>query len=559
VRKVIVILFWASVFLVFLTPMELGDVWWHLSTGKWIWENKALPEADPFSISSSGTKGDAFVLGGFWLFQLLINLVQGLFGIKGLIILKALIFTSVFSAIALALKNQGLAPPFRHLALLPAIFISTCYDETRPQTVSFLFFALTLLILERSRSDKPEEEKWLQPSLLLPAVMVFWANMHPGFVVGNILIAAYAAERILRVVSGRAPRPSAPFLIFCTAAIALSALNPNGIEAIGRTWHMIVASTTGTSQIHEHMPIKDFASFTEQAYLYHAIAGLIVLGLISFIIRFRRPDLFHLVIFCAFSYLSFKTFRAGFFFALAGSVIMGKNLSRLKPPGMLGKPFLQTASAILMLLLVSFGLVPRTIFRSPAMNQNLFPVKTSAFIEESEMPGNIYHPYEWGGYLIWRLYPRYKVFIDGRALGPMEKHMDILTAAPGWKGLIKEYGINTVMYWPLLPYDGSAPPLLLALLNDDGWSAVYWDLQGVVFTRADLTEKHIKKGAIWELLTSLITANILAEPEKGRNYSALGEIYLHRGLRHEAKRAFAKALELNPADRKAALWLKVIE
>ncbi len=30
-------------------------------------------------------------------------------------------------------------------------------------------------------------------------------------------------------------------------------------------------------------------------------------------------------------------------------------------------------------------------------------------------PQPIYNEYIWGGYLIWRLYPDYRVYIDGRA------------------------------------------------------------------------------------------------------------------------------------------------
>jgi hypothetical protein len=558
VRKLLVLLFWCCVFLVFLTPMELGDSWWHLGTGKWIWEHRALPEADPFSISSTGERG-SFVLRGFWLFQLALYFVQSAFGINGLIALKALAFTLTFSVMSLTLKTFGLSLPFRLTALVPAVFIATYYDEIRPQTLSFLLFALTLHLLELSRRSGHGGEGRFRPHMLLPAVMLLWANMYPGFIIGDLVIAAYLAEAILRSALKKPTSFPVGFIVFCLAALMLSALNPNGLEAIARTKSMIAASAAGTSSIHEHRPVKEFASFTQQSYLYPAITAFIITGLLSFIIRIKRPDVLHLILFCAFSYISLTTFRAGFFFALTGTVAIGKNLSGLRQPGGYGRPAIKGAAGCVLLLLAAFALLPRTVLRTPVMDRNLFPVKASAFIEEAALPGNLYHPYEWGGYLIWRLYPGYKVFIDGRAMGPMDKHRDVLTAAPRWKKILDEYAINTIMYWPLLPYEGNVPPLLFALLDDKEWSPVYWDLQSVVFVRSALAERPLRKNAIWELFTSLISANIIAEPGIARNYSALGEAYLHRGLKHDAGRAFSQALALDPGDRKAAFWLRTIE
>jgi hypothetical protein len=557
VRRVLVLVFWCGVFLVFLTPLELGDLWWHLGTGKWIWQHNALPGADPFSISSTGSKGEAFVLGGFWLCQLAMYGAERIFGPTGLIALKAAAFTFTFLLAMLTLKSFGLKPPVIYMALVPAIFLATYFDEIRPQSISFLFFALTLYLLELERG--PGGHGRLRPYMLLVVIMPAWANMHPGFVIGDLVIAAYMLEKAVRPSLWKAPSMPARFILFSLAAVALSALNPNGLEAIERTLRMVVSSISGTSGIHEHAPIREFSAFTQQRYLYPAVVAFITAGLMSFIIRLKKPDVFHLLLFCALSSMAIITFRAGLFFAIAGTVVIGRNLSGLRQPDALRRPIAQWAAGCALLFMIVAVLLPRTIIRKPVMDGNLFPLKASAFIEEAAFPGNLYHPYEWGGYLIWRLYPKYKVFMDGRALGPMKKHREVLAAAPSWDETLRKYGINTVLYWPLLPYEGSVPPLLFALLGDEGWSPVYWDLQCVVFVRSDLADRPLRKTTVRELWTSLITSNILANPGEARNYTALGEAYLNGGLRIDAKRAFEKALALNPEDRKAALWLKALE
>ena len=44
----------------------------------------------------------------------------------------------------------------------------------------------------------------------------------------------------------------------------------------------------------------------------------------------------------------------------------------------------------------------------------------------------MFNPYVWGGYLIWSLYPDYKVFIDGRGLIPevFFQEVRVLEASP---------------------------------------------------------------------------------------------------------------------------------
>ena len=44
--------FFGYVGVLFYMPIEIEDVWWHLSTGRWIMNHFSVPLADPFSFSS---------------------------------------------------------------------------------------------------------------------------------------------------------------------------------------------------------------------------------------------------------------------------------------------------------------------------------------------------------------------------------------------------------------------------------------------------------------------------------------------------------------------------
>ncbi|MDP2166842.1 MAG: tetratricopeptide repeat protein [Thermodesulfovibrionales bacterium] len=573
-RKILPIVFFAGVLAAFLTPMELGDVWWHLRTGQWIWENKGLPQADPFSIAPAAA-GQG-VLASFWLCQLMLYGVYGLAGVYGLIALKALVFCLTFLLMESLLKGCGLKSPLRYILLLPSVFIATFYDEMRPQTLSFLFFAAVLYVLEKywNAEGDAKAEKGI---MALPGLMLLWSNMHAGFVSGAALIIYYAATG---PAWGRGVSRAAALkgLAISAASVALSGLNPNGLRPVSLTFGMVAGSMKGAAPIHEHLPVREFAHFTGQGSLHSAIIALTAAGGAVFIANFiiaafwkphriepgPRPSFWgsHLLLFAGLSYASFATFRAGLFFALVWTLAVGKTVSAWPLPEMkqsraLGRlKGLSRALALSALLIaIGFVLLPRTVMRTPAVDERLIPVKAANFIEAQMPPGNIYHPYEWGGYLMWRLYPQYRVFIDGRALARMDEYFDVLEARPAWDDILSRYEVNTVVYWPLLPYRKNVPALVFALMRDEGWSPVYWDLQSIAFVRKRLAKNPIGKGAVWELLQSLVTVNIMSSPRDPKNYIALGEVYMERGLKYDARDAFKRALELDPGSREAAFYL----
>ncbi len=530
------------VFTAFLTPMELGDIWWHLRTGQWLWQERALPAVDPFSLG--GGEGGQFVLRGFWLFELLVYGLWRLAGLYGLIALKAGVFTACFVLLGRLLRHYGLEPLIAFLVLLPAVFIASFYDEIRPQTFTFLFFTATLYLLERRRAEPAFKPIWG-----LPVLMLLWSNIHAGFVSGLGLIAFYLLAGLIR------GERKAGFLVVLLAAFGASALNPNGLKAVSLTLGMFTGSLSGGAPIHEHLSAAEFSAFTGEGGLRAALIALTVLGALSFLLRVKRPDVYHLILFPAFSFSAFTTFRAGLFFAVIAGMVVGKNLSGLKIPGKLNAR--GTPALALVFILTGAFLLPRSILEKPTINERLIPVKIADFIESKRPPGNIFHPYEWGGYLMWRLYPEYKVFIDGRALGLTKEYDEVAGAGASWREVLDRHKVNTVGFWPLMPYKSRVPGIVLALMKDEGWSPVYWDLQGVAFVRAPLAENPIKKEALWELLQSLIAAGLMESPS-AEGYTSLGIVQLERGMRRDAIEAFENALALDPGNEEAGFWLRTL-
>jgi len=109
------------------------------------------------------------------------------------------------------------------------------------------------------------------------------------------------------------------------------------------------------------------------------------------------------------------------------------------------------------------------------------PVAAVEFLKSQHLPGPIYNRYGWGGYLIYQLYPEYRVYIDGRAdvYGDtfFAEAMRTYDGAGDWANSLDRYNINTVLISP-------DAPLASLLRNDRGkWTVVYEDNDAIIFTR----------------------------------------------------------------------------
>jgi hypothetical protein len=91
---------------------------------------------------------------------------------------------------------------------------------------------------------------------------------------------------------------------------------------------------------------------------------------------------------------------------------------------------------------------------------------------------------QWGDYLIYRLYPRTKVFMDGRSdfYGPdfEQKYQEVLNVSYGWEKTLGRYDVDTILLPPSAPLAG-------ALKESARWRVVYDDGVALVFRSAQKT------------------------------------------------------------------------
>jgi hypothetical protein len=160
--------------------------------------------------------------------------------------------------------------------------------------------------------------------------------------------------------------------------------------------------------------------------------GLFGLAILALTCSSKRPHLADIALFLAFSIFGLTALRNTAWFAVVIAPILARYLTELDLSGILGplgrlrfdaqirsgaKPRYSINFALVVIavviLVVSSPWVRPAIYSASLLELET-PVRAVDYIERRELEGRIFHPQIFGDYLIWRLYPRQRSFIDGR-------------------------------------------------------------------------------------------------------------------------------------------------
>lgn len=442
------------------------DLWWHLKTGQYIAEHGSVPHTDPFSYTRAGEPWVAHE----WLTELLLYEIERTTGFGGLIVLFAAILGAAFFLLYL---RCGHAPYVAGVATLCAAWATLPVWGVRPQVVSLLLTALWLLILERSECN-PKLLWWTLPLTLL------WVNLHAGFAVGLALSALFLAGELVERLLGLAP-PNAPRLKTAALVLLLDLLivplNPNG-------WRMFSYPIETLRSAAMQNYIAEWASpnFHRAEYWPFLLVVLATFSTLSWSRRKVRPrDLLLLLVSL---YAGLCAIRMTPLFVLIAVPLICQRLgdwpaSRSRPwrPLPVSRPVL---NGVIVLAMALFAVIHtgHVIQGQPQAEAQSFPAGAAAFLQ-THPSGPIFNHYDWGGYLIWKLYPSTRVFIDGRAdlYGKelLDQFANTYQLKDDWQHTLRQWNINTV----LVPTDSA---LATGLRSSPGWTVAYEDSQAIVLT-----------------------------------------------------------------------------
>lgn len=479
-------------FILYMVLIKIDpDYYWHLMTGKYIFEQQALPHSDIFSYTQFGKP---WVLHE-WLFQVALYAVYewlGPVGVNLATALPGLLALYIVYSAARRLTSGSLIATFTSIIffifLVPAI-------SPRPQLVTFVLFAIFLSILLGYKYF--HNSKHLH---FMPLLMVIWVNAHGGYLIGIVLLALFTLCEWLSFWLLEQPdnahknRPTHLTLLAVITALA-SAANPDFISHW--LYPFYVMSMETTKAISEWQS-PDFSLPLNQIYLLLVISFFILL-----IYAKKRPNLTEVIIPSFFVLLSFVSIRHMPLAALTLIPFAAKTIAggldthlvslriRTKLQGLYTRNSRQAKQLGMMeyvfnwILLAVFGLAFLAYYPvyhsgdSEKLNAML-PVDATEFIINTGISGRMFHTYHYGGYLLYRLYPEQSVFIDGRAdmYGDefIKEYQSIYAGYHDWDASFDKYDIDYVIC-------GRDAPIRQLLLARGDFSLVYDDVTNSVLLK----------------------------------------------------------------------------
>ena len=539
-RKLIFIFFFAIIFLYSINAINQADTFYDLKTGEYIVQSHTIPTRDIFSLTALGNEW----IPHEWLAQVVFYLVYAASGINGLIVFVALLavlaYYLVYKISRLARRNlneseQADTSVSAQASAATSVLVETpaCAEASagrsadkkvlvdkpagkptdiaalllflfgyltlglwvpRPQIFGYLATAALLYCLEAYRHNA--KTKYL---FATAAIILFWANMHASFILGLVVVAFYfAAEQMKKIrpqVFGttQLSQPEINRLgITALAGTALAFLNPAGYKAFLYSYY--IRDTAQIMNVLEWRPITMFW-FIPRAQVFLGIFGAMNMFLAWHLLRKNYRDLTVLGLTLGISILPFISIRHVAFWPLAATpfliIILAPMLAKFADRL---KPWLRLAIFVTIGLALLFG----RYFTFPrSQTDGIFtPEEAVDFIQTNNLRGPFFNLYNEGGYLIWRLWPEDKVFIDGRSevyhgqslddffTILQGKSFDAAQGVPGWEKLMDEkYKLNYFFLTYRPDSVGTATGPLTAALLQKNFVLVYWDDMRIILAR----------------------------------------------------------------------------
>jgi len=584
-------------FLANLRTVADSDLFWQLATGRWVVQHHRVFSSDVFSYTAQGQP---------WIYPAGSGLIlYAAYLIGGYVLLSWMGAAACSGTVGLLLRRGTAASAAIAIVAVPLIA-----ERTVPRAEMFtvvLFAACLSLLWSYHRTG--HARLWL-----LPLLMMAWVNLHLGFVAGLALMATFAGVEILEMpFSGarrdgavRRLRHAAPW--FLTAAMATLA-NPWGWGIYSAIVRQDRAMALHSGWIAEwgSVPLNWTAlSVISLRYVRGAFYLLLAIAAIAALVALLQRQLGAAILLMGSLYPGARHIRMDALTACVVVVVGGYFLSAgwQRAAGRISSSRMRSALAASALAMVAALAVLRSAdvvrnYRNHSSSRFgtglswWLPERATAFIELEKLPDEIFNTYNVGGYLVWRLGPRHRDYLDGRAVpfGPDIFHhqAELLQSSPDselWQREAEHYNINTILL-PVLRYE-SLGNTLRTFCRSTEWRPVYLDEISAVFVRrrpetealikrseVDCATAPLPRGSLLQSADGAFnqwanTASILAA--LGRYSEAMaaldkageifpdsffvagvrGSILQAMGLRSDAEREYAKAVSLEP--RSASGW-----
>ncbi len=474
----IAIIFLSMVVFAFQSQKQIlnsdGDLGTHIFLGR-----KVLENGITFTSDWAHTKfGDTFVAFE-WLSEVVFVQLYEFGGLAAILAAAVLAISGSLTFIAKIL-SQRLTP----LLLLPAVLLlgllTANHWIARPHLNSFVALSILLFLTTRTISYR---------SLLLFGGLFFvWANFHPGFVYGLIMLGTYLVGDIL----DRGWRNG----IWLQVLVFTSAFLATFINPMGWGLHLHIVEVLADRRAYELINEYRMSNPTD----FHGFSFYCTLSLcVALVVFIRRPPAFStLLTFGVAALLAILSVRNVSLFALYALPLFlwdfGRDLQARIPAKLAAAnqkfveddkrgtaiPWIGGVVITLCVIASNHGRIGTFQVIPNQFSPDVFPIVAVQKARDAGLERmNFFHKYVWGGYFLYA-WPEQKIYIDGQSnyfgSALLEEYVNLKSAGEGWEDVLRDREINAM----LIRVDSQ---LADTARNHPDWSIWHEDQTAIIFLR----------------------------------------------------------------------------
>lgn len=501
------------------------DLGRHIKLGTIIRQTGSVPHTNLFSYTAPQFP----FINHHWMPEVMYSWLYTTAGIGSLIALKTITIAAAVAVLLAVLRSRAGYAAAAGFLLVPLLVERS---DIRPEVFGFFFFAvLTALLVAYPRAGR-----W---HFIIPLIMLAWINTHITFIFGVGLMG------LLVIKSFLLKRRDRKLYLSIAAGFAVLLINPNGIA--GAIYPLRIFGNYGYTIVENQNLFFLAGLMTDPIIKYVFMLTPVIVAAAGFSFYKRRHTEGILAI--TFLVMTYSQLRHIPFlvFAAMPSVTMfveeaGRRIKR--------REIRQLAPIMLFLCMIAAsgiflsGWYYRT-FDQPkhfGIGMTESGKKAADFVLKHDLPPRMFNNFDIGGYAIYRLYPRYSVFVDNRPEAYPKEFMQNTYIAMQYdaalrKQVFRRYGIHTIFFshTDQTPWAAS---FVQAILTDRSWKLIYLDSSTMVLS--DQTDLADVRGDT-DRLTRLIRS-----ADSWIDLLDLTNILQVLGRTDLAKSAFTKAASLNP-------------
>jgi hypothetical protein len=479
-----------------------GGTGWHIRNGQLMLQTHSITRVDPFSATMSGQPWYAWE----WLYDILIAVIHHVLGLNGVVFYTAAVMAATFVLVFHLTMRRGGSLPITFFILMLSVGASAIHFLARPHVLSWLFTVIWFELLDSAAyATEPDNERRL---FFLPLLMLLWVNLHGGFLLGFALLGVYLVGGGARYLNSPGQREAIGNWLKRLGLVSVLSFLASFINPYGYKLHLHIYRYLSDRFLMNS--VSEFLSPDFHGAAQQCFAAVLLMTIVALASARRKPQPAHLLVILLACYSGLYASRnlpvSSLLLTLLVAPLLsetiataGENaemapwlrelLSRLHGFGMrMEKLDLRFQGHLWLVLVFGLGLwacmhggrLGSTQLINAYFDDKRFPVEAAEVLAKRDIREPIFCPDQWGGFLIYRLYPQTKVLVDDRhdLYGDQffKDYLKVIFVQADWNKVLDEKHVD----WILVQKESSLGTILG---QTPGWKLILVDGTAVLFHR----------------------------------------------------------------------------